>query len=390
MKGSVIEYRGKRGTVWRIKYLDASGKQVMETVGREPECTRKDAERELRHRLTDVERKGYRKPAPRTFASVLPNWEQEEATRNGWKAGTLKQYRTVVKRLRAYFGAMRLEAIRPSDVSAYVAQALATRAAATVCMDMTILHEIFAWAVLKEYRETNPAAGIPRPKVRQQKGHDLSPEQVQALLRSFEDEQARTAFLTFALTGIRRAELQGMRWRDVDLIENRLRIPDSKSDAGVRVVAIPSALADALWQHRRASAFQGDDERVFCHPEIGSEYHIGSRYKPALQHAFAKAGLAWPEQFRCCHDLRVTAITTDARNGVDPIAIMANAGHSSFSTTKRYIKLAGITFHDAAQERERRLLGLSTEPSTDLSAPGITSDQLTALGNAETALTDAA
>ncbi len=35
MSGAVIEYNGKRGKVFRIKYRDASGRQVMETVGRE-------------------------------------------------------------------------------------------------------------------------------------------------------------------------------------------------------------------------------------------------------------------------------------------------------------------------------------------------------------------
>ena len=30
---AVIPYHGKRGTVWRIKYADAEGKQVMETLG---------------------------------------------------------------------------------------------------------------------------------------------------------------------------------------------------------------------------------------------------------------------------------------------------------------------------------------------------------------------
>jgi hypothetical protein len=33
----VVRYVGKRGTVWRIKYEDATGKQVMETVGRKAE-----------------------------------------------------------------------------------------------------------------------------------------------------------------------------------------------------------------------------------------------------------------------------------------------------------------------------------------------------------------
>ena len=32
---AVIRYKGKRGVVWRIKYCDAEGTQVMETLGRE-------------------------------------------------------------------------------------------------------------------------------------------------------------------------------------------------------------------------------------------------------------------------------------------------------------------------------------------------------------------
>jgi hypothetical protein len=45
--GAVIRYEGKRGRVWRIKYSDASGRQVMETIGAERAgVTRKTAEAE--------------------------------------------------------------------------------------------------------------------------------------------------------------------------------------------------------------------------------------------------------------------------------------------------------------------------------------------------------
>jgi hypothetical protein len=49
---------------------------------------------------------------------------------------------------------------------------------------------------------------------------------------------------------------------------------------------------------------------------------------------------------------------------------MTKAGHSSMTTTKRYLHLAGVVFRDEADALERRLLGsgeLSTELSTDLS-----------------------
>ena len=367
--GSVIEYRGKRGTTWRIKFSDANGRQCMETI-REAQ-TRKDAEKALRHRLTAIAQGGWRKPAPHTFATVAHDWYHDPAVRRDWRASTCAQYRAPLARLKQTLGSLRLEEIRPRHVAAYRDDTLASYAAATVSRDLTILGEIFAWAISRELCERNPALDVKRPKARQRQGHDLGPAQVQLLLRSFDDEQARLAFLTFVLTGIRKSELQRMRWRDVDLIENRITIPYSKSESGVRVVAVPARLAEELWQHRRRSNFRGDDERVFCHPEIGSEYHV-TRYRPALQRAFKTAGIEWPEGFRPCHDLRVTAITTDARNGIDPIAIMANAGHANYATTKRYVKLAGVIFPDAAAARAERLL--SSQLSTDLSEPQDTSD----------------
>jgi hypothetical protein len=45
---AVIRYDGARGVVWRVKYCDAAGKQVMETIGREADgWTKQKAERAL-------------------------------------------------------------------------------------------------------------------------------------------------------------------------------------------------------------------------------------------------------------------------------------------------------------------------------------------------------
>ena len=53
---AVIRYDGKRGVSWRIKFTDASGRQVKETLGHERDgWTRKKAEVELRDRLTNDE-----------------------------------------------------------------------------------------------------------------------------------------------------------------------------------------------------------------------------------------------------------------------------------------------------------------------------------------------
>jgi integrase len=168
------------------------------------------------------------------------------------------------------------------------------------------------------------------------------------------------------LCGLRRHELQQLRWRDVDLVENVLRVVDSKTEDGIRSIAIPPSLAEALWQHRRATAYQGDDELVFCHPDRGSEYRA-EPFAEQFRAALKSAGIV--DHMRPFHDLRHTAITNDAAAGSSPIAVMTKAGHTDMRTTKKYLHLAGVVFRDEATRLEQRYgLTLSTEPSTEPTA----------------------
>src|SRR3954452_17404155 len=85
----VVVYEGKRGRVFRVKYRDASGRQVMETLGPESDgWTRRKAEAELRERLVRVERKGYRRPRPLTFGDYAEIWFEEGRQRRGWRPRT--------------------------------------------------------------------------------------------------------------------------------------------------------------------------------------------------------------------------------------------------------------------------------------------------------------
>ena len=68
-------------------------------------------------------------------------------------------------------------------------------------------------------------------------------------MKAFTDEQAKTVFLTLVLTGMRRSELQALRWSDVDLVDNVIKIRDSKSEDGIRSIALSTTLAEELWQH---------------------------------------------------------------------------------------------------------------------------------------------
>jgi integrase len=361
----VIEYRGKRGKVFRVKYRDGSGKQVMETVGAERDgFTRKQAEAELRERLVRVERKDYRRPAPTTFAAYAETWFEGSQGRRGWKPRTVRAYRNALDRLLepGRFDRITLGSIRPRDVAEYVRHAMSEKRqktgkplnAKTVNLDLTVLNLICTSAKREGLIDSNPCESMERPKMHRRRWRILEPVEVGEVARAFGDERARTVFLVLMLTALRNSELRALRWRDVDLVDCVLRVRDSKSEDGVRSIALTPTLAEALWQHRRRSAFQGDDEYVFAHPERGSRLNP-EWFAEQLRAALKAAGIE--EYMRPFHDLRHSSLTNEAAAGSNPIALMAKAGHSSMQTTQIYLHLAGQVFRDEAEALEQRLLG---------------------------------
>lgn len=365
---AVVPRTGKRGTTWSIKYQDASGEQVWERLGTDREgWTRRKAEAELRERLVRVERKNWRRPRPLTFEQYAETWFTSGETRRRWKPRTIAQYRSIHRRLVASFGAMPLASIRPRHVAAYIDATSKQLGPASVGRDVDLLHAIFKTAVREELVDANPADGAERPRLPPFRPQILEPVEVARVAKALGGVE-RVVFLTLVLTGLRRSELQRLRWRDVDLVDNVLRVRDSKSEDGIRSVALSTTLAEELWQHRRSTAFQGDDELVFCHPQHGTTYSAET-FKDALMDALATAGVN--KRPRAFHDLRHTAITNDAAAGSSPIAVMTKAGHSDMKTTKRYMHLAGVVFRDEAAALERRLLGVATQIATqDDVAPG--------------------
>jgi integrase len=314
----------------------------METIGAERSgVTRKIAEAELRERLVKVERRGWRKPAQLNFKTYAEQWFDAGEARRGWKSKTVQQYASVRRRLVDVFGSMRLAEIRPRHVAGFVReQAEQDRAPNSIARDLSVLHAIFKTAVREELCETNPAEAAERPRVIPRRWRILEPAEVARVAKAFTDEQARVVFLTLILTGIRRFELQALRWRDVDLLDGVLRAHRSKSEAGERSIALSPALVEAISSHYQRTAFKGDDERVFCHAERGSMYRA-EWFREALRAALQASGVEVPAQFRCFHDLRHASLTLGAAVGESPVALMTRAGHTNMATTRTYLHWLG-------------------------------------------------
>jgi integrase len=243
---------------------------------------------------------------------------------------------------------------------------------------VSVLHAILRTALREELVSGNAAAAVERPKLPRQQWRILQPQEVGRVARAFTDEQYRVVFWTLVLTGVRREELRRLRWKDCDLVESVLRVRDAKSERGVRSIALAPMLAEQLWQHRRRSAFQGEDEFVFTHPTKGAQVSVRG-YETAFKAALKAAGIT--DHVRAFHDLRHASLTNGAAAGETPIALMTRAGHANMSTTQGYLHLAGVVFPDEARRLEERFGApvttsdrkeVGTEVGTRLSEPQTT------------------
>jgi integrase len=210
--------------------------------------------------------------------------------------------------------------------------------------------------------------GAERPKLPPFRPVLLEPDEIRRVLAAFTDPRLRTVFLTVTLTGMRCSELQELRWKHVNLLEQTLRVVDAKSEEGWRLIAIPPTLVTALEERYQQTPFKGDEERVFT-SRTGSNWWI-DRYGPAFRKALAAAGVT--KQPRRLHDGRHGALTAMAANSSSPVAIQHVAGHASMQTTRKYIHLAGTVFPEEAAKLEARQL--STQLSTHLTPSDPTSE----------------
>jgi len=169
------------------------------------------------------------------------------------------------------------------------------------------------------------------------------------------------------LTGIRRHEIQGLRWRDLSLTERTLRVVESKSTGGERLIALPSTLVETLSARYRYTPYKADADYVFAHPETGARLGV-DWYAERLNEGARRGRIEG--RVRPFHDARHTALTHLALTPeASELVLMAPAGHRSFATARQYLHLAGRAFpHAAAALEDQLLAGTKLYPSEVTSA----------------------
>ena len=266
----------------------------------------------------------------------------------GRKRSTLGEYESYLRvHLAPFFGEAPLGKIGREEVERFIAEKRREgKAPKSVANYLGLLHSIFAFAEKRGLAARNPVAPVDKP-ARQTSDPDiryLDDAELGALLRVVPEDRRgateRVLYLTAAMTGLRQGELLGLRWRDIDWAAARVRVRRSyvrgefgtpKSRRSSRSVPLADRVAGELERHFQASAYQGDDDLVFCHPETGGPLDR-SRLLKRFKGAARRAGLR-PVRF---HDLRHTFGTRTAGAGVPLRTLQEWMGHRDFKTTLIY------------------------------------------------------
>jgi integrase len=184
---------------------------------------------------------------------------------------------------------------------------------------------------------------IARPKLRV-----WSPEQTRAFLAAVANDRLFAAWLLAATTGMRRGELLGLRWEDIDLDTGVVRVAQARVRAGNQVVAgepktargrrtialDPTTVA-ALRQHRKRQT----EERLAAGPDYadsglaftmpgGTPIHP-NRFSLWFRRHVRAAGLPAIR----LHDMRHSYATAGLAAGVPPKVMSERLGHATVAFT---------------------------------------------------------
>lgn len=240
-------------------------------------------------------------------------------------------------------------------------EGLATK---TITNQLVLLHGLFGFALKREWIAVNPVAAVDRPRAPSADPdiRFLDLEELEALLREVPGNHFgptdRALYLTAAMTGLRQGELVALRWEDVDWRAGRIRVRRNytrqrfgtpKSRRSSRSVPMSERVSAELRRHFERSAFQADEDLVFCHPHTGGPLD-SSRMRKRFKVTLSSAGV---RQVRF-HDLRHTFGTLCASAGVPLRTLQEWLGHRDFTTTLIYADYAPSPHESELVERAFR------------------------------------
>jgi integrase len=319
--------------VWRLRIeigRDASGKRMFryETL----RGTADDAARRRFAILQAHEDNSFAVPSKVTFGAFYQQWIDRRRALDKITRTTAENYTKIARYFLAPIAGKQLQRVTAQDVQAIYTEAAPRVSKGTLAHVHKILSACFKAARKAKLVKVNVMEEVEAPVRPRIKPGALSQDRAAELVASLEGHWLQPVVSLSLVTGMRRGEVLGLRWSDVDLDAARIAVrgqlvqyedgsvhwTPTKTDAGLRVISVGLEAVELLAGLRRAAAERRmklglggklDDTYVFVRDDgvspikpasltrtfweqTGGEMHFHALRHTHLTHLLARVGKA--------------------------------------------------------------------------------------------------
>lgn len=278
-----------------------------------------------------------------------------------YKPATCRSYRRAFDlRLLPAFGPRKLGDVRRRDVQRFIDRMAADgHDGSTIRNTIDPLRVVFRRALTRELVAVNPMVALEIPAATGTRDRIASPDEAAALVAAL-PEGDRAVWATAMYAGLRRGELRGLRWCDVDLAAGVIRVErgwdavqgaiEAKTRAARRAVPIAGRLRDALLEHKLRT---GRDGEALAFGVTATAPLEPTNLRRRALTAWRAAGLDPIGLHECRHTFASLGIAA----GLNPKALSTYLGHASVTITfDRYGHLFPGAESEAADQLDAYLL----------------------------------
>ncbi len=312
--------------------------------------TKRDAEKCLSELLHQVDNGTFMKPGKTTLAEYLERWLRDYVWPN-LAPRTAEGYEHIIRRhLIPGLGNITLIGLKPEHLQRYQSEKLSGGLSTqTVRHHRMALHRALQTAVEWGLLARNPVDAVRPPRVQGVEMQTWDENDIATFLEAARPTPYFALFHTALFTGMRRSELLGLRWCDLDLLlckayvtrslhvlkGGQVLIRQPKTAKGKRMIDLSPLAASVLREHREKQALDRamlgiplrDDDLVFSDLE-------GKPLLPnTVTHAWIKLVRRTGIKPIRLHDARHSHASIMLKQGAHPKVVQERLGHASIQIT---------------------------------------------------------
>ena len=357
----------QRGDKYRVCFdygIDREGNRVRKYRTFD---TKRDATRAFNEHKVKMDKGTQIMPSEYTFAQWLDYWYKdiilpqiEETTAYGYR-GMIENY------LKPQLGEIRLQKLTARDIQQYYTWLMDEKKLSpnTVIKHHNLLTNTLNAAERQEYITKNPMRAVSPPKKRQREAKFYTPEQLGILLDKAVGTRLELPVFICAYLGLRRGELCGLRWSDVDLEHKTITIENTRTQAGkkeiekgtktassTRTLYLPDTLCDMLKAAKEnQQACRAEYKNAYDDNDYVVVMEDGRPFRPNyLSELFSKFLADNDLPKIVLHELRHTFASLSNQAGIPAYNIGKALGHSTPATTQKiYTHLLDQTHTQAVE-----------------------------------------